>query len=66
MLNRLDPVMTVEINDDDDDDDDDDDNEEIEEGPVTKLEIKNAIKDMNYQAAGIDIITVEASRQDQS
>ena len=64
MLNRLDPVMTVEIN--DDDDDDDDDNEEIEEGPVTKLEIKNAIKDMNYQAAGIDIITVEASRQDES
>jgi len=56
--------MTVEIN--DDDDDDDDDNEEIEEGPVTKLEIKNAIKDMNHQAAGIDIITVEASRQDES
>ena len=39
--------------------DDSDINEEIEEGSVTKLEIKNAIKDMkNGKAAGIDNITV--------
>lgn len=40
-------------------------NEEIEEGPVTKLEIKNAIKDMkNGKAAGIDNITVEMMKAD--
>ena len=45
--------------------DDSDINEEIEEGPVTKLEIKNAIKDMkNGKAAGIDIITVEMMKAD--
>ena len=40
-------------------------NEEKEEGPVTKLEIKNAIKDMkNSIAAGIDNITVEMMKAD--
>ena len=40
-------------------------NEEKEEGPVTKLEIKNAIKDMkNSKAAGIDNITVEMMKAD--
>ena len=60
-VKRPDPVMPIEImivddddgNDDDGDDDDDDDdddvavsNEKIEGGQVTKLEIKNAIKDI--------------------
>ena len=40
--------------------DDSDINEEIEEWLITKLEIKNAIKDMkNGKVAGIDNITVE-------
>ena len=59
VLNRPDPVNTVKIM-DDDDDDDDHNSEEIEDEPVTKLEIKNAIKDMkNGKATGIDNITVE-------
>ena len=38
---------------------------EEKEGPVTKLEIKNAIKDMkNSKAAGIDNITVEMMKAD--
>ena len=50
-------VMTFKIV--DDDDAAHDDNEQIE-GPVTKLEIKNAIKDMrNGKRAAIDNITVE-------
>lgn len=50
-------VMTFKIV--NDDDAADDDNEQIE-GPVTKLEIKNAIKDMrNGKGAAIDNITVE-------
>ena len=54
MLNRPDPETVAEVV------DDSDISEEIEEGPVTKLEIKNAIKDMkNGKAAGIDNITVE-------
>lgn len=59
VLNRPGPVMTVEIM------DDDDSNEEIEEGPITKFEIKNPIKDMkNSKAAGIDNITVEIMKAD--
>ena len=51
--NRPDPETVAEVV------DDSDINEEIEEGPITKLEIKNAIKDMkNGKAAGIDNITV--------
>ena len=50
-------VMTFQIV--DDDDAAGDDNEQIE-GPVTKLEIKNAIKDMrNGKRVAIDNITVE-------
>ena len=53
VLNRPDPEAVAEVV------DDSDINEEIEEGPVAKLEIKNAIKDMkNGKAAGIDNITV--------
>lgn len=43
VLNRPDPVMTVEIM---DDDDDDDNNKEVEEEPFTKLEVKNITKDI--------------------
>ena len=40
-------------------------NEEKEERPVTKLEIKNAIKDMkNSKAFDIDNITVEMMKAD--
>ena len=54
VLNRPDPETVAEVV------GDSDINEEIEEGPVSKLEIKNAIKDMkNGKAAGIDNITVE-------
>ena len=53
VLNRPDPEAVAEVV------DDGDINEEIEERPVAKLEIKNAIKDMkNGKAAGIDNITV--------
>ena len=53
VLNRPDPETAAEVV------DDSDINEEIEEGPITKLEIKNAIKDMkNGKAASIDNITV--------
>ena len=53
VLNRPDPETVAEVV------DDSDINEEIEEGSVTKLEIKNAIKDLrNGKAAGIDNITV--------
>ena len=59
VLNRPDPETVAEVV------DDSDINEEIEEGPVTKLEIKNAIKDMkNGKAAGIDNITVEIMKAD--
>ena len=45
--------------------DDSDINEEIEERPITKLESKNAIKDMkNGKTAGIDNITVEMMKAD--
>ena len=54
VLNRPDLETVAEVV------DDSDINEEIEDGPVTKLEIKNAVKDMkNGKAAGIDNITVE-------
>ena len=54
VLNRPDPETVAEVV------DDSDINEEIEEGLVTMLEIKNTIKDMkNGKAAGIDNITVE-------
>ena len=57
VLNRPDPETVAEVV------DDSYINEEIEEGPVTKLEIKNAIKDMkNDKAAGIDNITVETMK----
>ena len=59
VLTRPDPETVDEVV------DDSDINEEIEEGPVTKLEIKNAIKDMkNGKAAGIDNITVEMMKAD--
>ena len=49
VLNRPDPETVAEVV------GDSEINEEIEEGPATKLEIKNAIKDMkNGKAAGID------------
>ena len=45
--------------------DDSDINEEIEEWLITKLEIKNAIKDMkNGKVAGIDNMTVERMKAD--
>ena len=45
--------------------DDSDINEEIEEWLITKLEIKNAIKDMkNGKVAGIDNITVQRMKAD--
>ena len=48
VLKRPDPETVAEVV------DDSDINKEIEEGPVTKLEIKNAIKDMkNGKVAGI-------------
>ena len=54
VLNRPDLETVAEVV------DDSDINDEIEEGPVTKLEIKNAMKDMkNGKAAGVDNITVE-------
>ena len=57
VLNRPDSETVAEVV------DDSDINEEIEEGPITKLEIKNAIKDMkNDKAAGIDNITVETMK----
>ena len=59
VLNRPDPETVAEVV------DDSDNNKEIEQGPVTKLEIKNAIKDMkNGKAAGIDKITVEMMKAD--
>ena len=59
VLNRPDPEAVAEVV------DDGDINEEIEERPVAKLEIKNAIKDMkNGKAAGIDNITVEMMKAD--
>ena len=59
VLNSPEPETVAEVV------DDSDINEEIEEGPVTKLEIKNAIKDMkNGKAAGIDNITVELMKAD--
>ena len=59
VLNRPDPETAVEVV------DDSDKKEEIEEGPVTKLEIKHPIKDMkNGKAAGIDNITVEMMKAD--
>ena len=59
VLNRPDPETVVEVL------DDSDINKEIEEGPITKLEIKNAIKDMkDGKAAGIDNITVEMMKAD--
>ena len=59
VLNRPDPETAAEVV------DDSDINEEIEEGPVTKLEIKHGIKDMkNGKAAGIDNITVEMMKAD--
>ena len=59
VLNRPDPETVAEVV------DDSDISEEIEEGPVTKLEIKNAIKDMkNGKAAGIDNITVGMMKAD--
>ena len=59
VLNRPDLKTVAEVV------DDIDINKEIEEGPVTKLEIKNAIKDVkNDKAAGIDNITVEMMKAD--
>ena len=59
VLNRPNPETLAKVV------DDGDINEEIEEGPVTKLEIDNAIKDMtNDKAAGIDDITVEMMKAD--
>ena len=59
VLNRPDPETVAEVL------DDSDISEQIEERPVTKLEIKNAIKDMkNGKAAGIDNITVEMMKAD--
>ena len=59
VLNRPNPETVGEVV------DDSDINVEIEEGTVTKLEIKNAIKDMtNGKAAGIDNITVEMMKAD--
>ena len=59
VLNRPDPETAAEVV------DDSDINEEIEEGPVTKLEIKHAIKDIkNGKAAGIGNITVEMMKAD--
>ena len=59
VLNRPDPETVAEVV------DDSDINEEIKEGPITKLEIKNAIKDMkNGKAAGINNNTVEMMKAD--
>ena len=59
VLNRPDPETVAEVV------DDRVINEETEEGPVTKLEIKNAIKDVkNGKVAGIDKITVEMMKAD--
>ena len=59
VLNRPDLETVAEVV------DDSDINKEIEEGPVTKLQIKNAIKDMkNSKAAGIDNITEEMMKAD--
>ena len=45
--------------------DDDDDNRETDGGPITKLEIKNAIQDVrNSKAAGIDSTAVEMIKDD--
>ena len=59
VLKRPDPETVAEVV------DDSDINKEIEEGPVTKLEIRNAIKDMkNGKVAGIDNITEEMMKAD--
>ena len=59
VLNRPDPETVAKVV------DDSDINKEIEEGPVTKLEIRNAIKDMkNGKVAGIDNITEEMMKAD--
>ena len=59
VLSKPDPETVAEVV------HDSDMNEEIEEGPVTKLEIKSAIKDMkNGKAAGIDNIIVEMMKAD--
>lgn len=59
VLNRFDLEIVVEVV------DDSDINEEIEEGLIIKLEIKNAIKDMkNGKAVGIDNIIVEMMKVD--
>ena len=59
VLNRPDPETVAEVV------DDRVINEETEEGPVTKLEINNAIKDVkNGKVAGIDKITVEMMKAD--
>lgn len=59
VLDRLDLEKIAEVI------DDSDINEEIEEWLITKLEIKNTIKDMkNGKVAGIDNITVERMKAD--
>ena len=59
VLNRPEAETVAEVM------DDSNINEEIQEGKVTNLKIKNAIKDMkNGVAAGIDNITVEMIKDD--
>ena len=59
VLNRPDPETVAEVV------DVSDINDEIEQGLVTKLEIKNAIKDVkNGKAAGIENITLEMMKAD--
>jgi len=59
VLDRLDLETIAEVI------DDSDINKEIEEWLITKLEIKNTIKDMkNGKVAGIDNITVERMKAD--